>query len=195
MRATLALLVALAVSTASGVARAEREREVVDRIVAVVDEVCITSSELERSARPFVKRVLDDPALTPAAREDALEAVRREVLQRLVEHALVEKHALRIGLGVTGADVDAAIDHVASIAKLSREDLFAAAAKQGMDAAAYREELRRQLVEGKVLWFEHKSRFPKESALPAEQHAKRMAEVRVTVIAELRAAAYVDERT
>jgi peptidyl-prolyl cis-trans isomerase SurA len=122
---------------------------VVDRIVAVVGERPILLSDVQRRARPFRARMAAAGA-TPQQLQQAEVQLQKELLQRMVDERLEELAAEKAKLSISRDEVDAAMANVASGARMSVADLLREAASQGLTEGEYREELRRQLLEGRL---------------------------------------------
>ena len=142
----LALLLVAAASLAPGLARAA----IVERVVAVVGERPILLSELRQRARPHLYRIAaqtSDPTQQAAAESELF----RELLTRMIDERLEEQAADKAHITVTPDEVDAGIRQVATQAKLTPKDLVNEAKKQGLSEQDYRDEIRRQVVEGKLI--------------------------------------------
>lgn len=123
---------------------------VVERIVAVVDERAILLSDLRTRARPFLVQVHQN--VPPGAqRSAAISQLYRTVLNQLVDEELEERAARESKLSVTAQEIEDAFERVAQQNKLSVADLIAEAQLNGMSISAYRDELRRQLLEAKLI--------------------------------------------
>jgi peptidyl-prolyl cis-trans isomerase SurA len=122
---------------------------VVERIVAVVGERPILLSEVQRRARPFRARMMAAGA-TPQQLQQAEGQLQKELLQRMVDERLEELAAEKAKIAVSRDEVDAALANVAQNARMTVADLLREAASQGLPEADYREELRRQLLEGRL---------------------------------------------
>lgn len=192
-------LLALAVLLGAGLAGASPKpaalkRTVIDGIVAVVDDGCITRSELARFIVPFERKVQRDLAGKPAEQAKAMERVRKESVAALIERRLLEREAARQHIVVTNEEVDAALAAVAAQNHIGIPELFAAALEQGLDEARYRSEIRGQIVEAKVLQRDAPQRFPDWSQLTPEARAERLERGRHALLEELRARAFVEIR-
>jgi len=121
---------------------------IVERVVAVVGERPIFMSELHARARPYLLRVHEDDPSRAAAIEPL---ILRELLERMIEERLEEDAAIQAHLVVTPEEIDAALAYVARTANLDIPTLLAAAKAQGLSEGEYRDELRRQILEGKLL--------------------------------------------
>jgi peptidyl-prolyl cis-trans isomerase SurA len=147
MRRTWLLLVTvLWVSASATVARAS----IVERVVAVVGERPILFSDLTYRARPFLYQI-QSSTQNPAQRAAAQSQVFHDLLDRMIDDRLEEQVADRAHLSVTPDEVDTALRTVASRAGIGVADLVAEAERQGLHEQDYRDELRRQLLEGKLI--------------------------------------------
>ncbi len=123
---------------------------VVERIVATVGERAILLSDLKRRAEPFLMQVQQGVPVGPQ-RNAAISQVYKAVLQKIVDEELMEKAANLAKVTVTPTEVDEALKRVATQNKLAVEQVIAEAERAGMPESKYREELRRQLLEAKLL--------------------------------------------
>jgi peptidyl-prolyl cis-trans isomerase SurA len=130
---------------------------IIERVVAVVGERPILLTELQHRAIPFLYRIYaqtKDPAQI-AAHESGMY---KELLDKMVNDRLEEHAAERSHLNVSADELDNAIKNVAKMNNLSPSALIAEAARSGLSEQDYRDELRRQLLEGKLLQLHVRSR-------------------------------------
>lgn len=140
-----ALLAALVLSSA-GTASAS----VVERIVAVVGEQALLLSELRERAKPFLLQ-LGQQAEDEAHRAAATSQLYARLLQRMIEDELEQKAANRANLTVTATELDDALMRIAQQNKVTVARVIEEATKSGLTEQSYRQELRRQLLEAKLL--------------------------------------------
>lgn len=125
------------------------EATIVERVVAIVGERPILLSELRLRARPFRYRIAaetQDPTQL-AALESKMYA---ELLNRMIDERLEEQAADKAHIVVTPEEVDNGIRNIAAQARLTPKQLVAEAKKQGLTEQDYRDEIRRQVLEGKL---------------------------------------------
>ncbi len=187
-----ALMGALMGGLAAAPARAEPV--VVDRIVAVVGPRPLLLSELRARAAPLVAKLDPQPPLSPAARAKAERALVDEVLQHLIDAELVAQAAVRAGVEVTSAEIDAGLSRVAAQNRMSVREVLVLAEKQGFSEALYREEIARQIREVKMLRFRPIPAGEKVEGLDDRGRLEVLERVRRTWLAELRRATYVEIR-
>ena len=108
-----------------------------NRVVAVINNDIVTSIQL-------------DKALAAAPGMPAIDE-RRQVLERLIEESLIRQRAAEIGLTVSDAEVETAVQDVLRQNRLSQEQLDAALTKEGVTPDDYRQNLRRQILRFKLV--------------------------------------------
>lgn len=123
---------------------------IVERIVATVGDRAILLSDLRKRAEPVMAQVQQSVPVG-AQRNAAISQVYKAVLQKLVDEELIEKAATQAKVTVTATEIDAALKRVADQNQVPVEKVIAEAARAGMPESKYREELRRQLLEAKLL--------------------------------------------
>lgn len=124
---------------------------VVERVVAVVGEDAVLLSDLRTRGRPFLAQIA--ASVPPGPQRAAAESqFNKELLEKLVEEKLLAVAAQEGHVTVTSQDIDGALENIARAADLKVSQLVQEAeARSGMSEADYREEIRKQLLEGKVL--------------------------------------------
>lgn len=140
----LAALTALLALTAQPAAA-----EIIDRVVAVVDEEVITLSELEDAARPLLAQV--DAISDPVTRTQLRDRQLRAALDALVGKTLVAQEAARRNLGVSREDVDAHIERVRARQGWTEDQLRLYLSGQGLSLAEFRAEIQENLLRQRVI--------------------------------------------
>ena len=118
-----------------------RAQELIDRIVAVVNDDLITLSELQAKEKK-INPNLDTPDTSPQ---------QREILDLMIEEKLLEQEAKKLGITVTESDVDAAIEGVKKQFNLTDEQLNEVLKKQNLTLESFREQWRMQILGNKVV--------------------------------------------
>ena len=132
-----------------GLVSASATADVVERVVATVNDEAIFLSDLRRRAVPFLPQVAD--ASTETERMSRLKELYDELLNYLIDEKLVRQIAASSGIRVTEADIDAAMENIRLQNNMTEEEFDKALASQGLSRPQYRQELRRQLVRLKVM--------------------------------------------
>ncbi|MGB8331812.1 MAG: SurA N-terminal domain-containing protein [Polyangiales bacterium] len=144
MIARLVLIACLVVLNASRVSA-----DVVERVVATVNNEAIYLSDLRQRAVPFLPQVAD--ASTESERVSRLKELYDELLNFLIDEQLVRQMAKTSGIRVTDADVDNAIENLRLQNNMTEEQFKQALDAQGFSEAGYRQDLKRQLIRFKVM--------------------------------------------
>jgi peptidyl-prolyl cis-trans isomerase SurA len=129
----------------------------VDRVVAVVNNDVITLSELEKAGREFFERI---KMQAPAAEVDrALEKAREEVLSSLVDKYIVRQQAEKLSITVADQEVDTAVDQILARNNATIEDFKKELAAMKISEQEYRDNLRDQIMQSKLISYEVRSRI------------------------------------
>ena len=123
--------------------------DVIERVVATVNDDAIFLSDLRARAVPFLPQVAE--ARTETERMARLKELYDELLTFLIDERLIRQIARESGIRVTDADVDNAIENLRLQNNLTEEQFQEALAQQGFSEAQYRNDLKRQLLRLKVM--------------------------------------------
>jgi len=130
---------------ASSVTRAD----VIERVVATVNDKAIFLSDLRKRAVPFLPQVSE--ANTDAERASRLKELYDQLLNLLIEEELLRQLASEAGIVVTDADVESAMTNIRMQNNMTEEQFLEAVKNQGMSEAQYRADLKKQLARFKVI--------------------------------------------
>ncbi|MGH8311364.1 MAG: SurA N-terminal domain-containing protein, partial [Steroidobacteraceae bacterium] len=123
---------------------------VIERVVAIVGERAILLSDLRDRARPFLLKVHQDVA-NSAQRAAAISQLYKTLIERMVDEELEQRAASRARIVVTAKEIDDALARIANQNGISVERLVDEAARSGLNERQYRNEVRRQVLEAKLL--------------------------------------------
>lgn len=123
--------------------------DVVERVVATVNNEAIFLSDLRKRAVPFLPQVAE--ASTETERMSRLKELYEELLSFLIDEQLIRQMASSSGIRVTDADVDSAIENIRLQNNMTAEQFRQALDSQGLSQAQYRQDLKRQLLRLKVM--------------------------------------------
>ena len=126
-----------------------QDPDIIERVVAVVNEEAIFLSDLRQRALPFLERIATTE--DPMQREQALSSLYGELLTLLINEELIEQTAAEQQVRVSRDDVNRAIQNVQQQNNMSEEQFWDAVQQQGFTRARYRSDVRRQLLRLKVL--------------------------------------------
>jgi peptidyl-prolyl cis-trans isomerase SurA len=113
----------------------------VDRIVAVVNDEIITQKELAARV-DFALRQLRQQGTPPPPRD----VIERQLLERLIGDRVQMQHARDIGLRVDDAELDKALERIATDNKLSLAQLRTTLERDGVPFDKFREDIRSEIT-------------------------------------------------
>lgn len=123
---------------------------VVERVVAVIGDRPILQSELRARAKVFLLEIAKK--MPPGPQQAAAESqIFKELIERMIDDELETQAADKAKITVTPAELDKAIGDLAAQQGTTVEGLVRTAQQSGLSEQDYRDELRRQLLEGKML--------------------------------------------
>ena len=131
--------------------------EVVDRIVAVVNDDIITLFELNRSIKPYEDKI---HALGyPEEKERRmLFKVREGVLNQLIDKKIEDQQIKRSNIIMSEEQIDQTIERIKEKNFFTDEDLRLALAKDGLTMEAYRDKIKGEMLRTKLVNLEVKSK-------------------------------------
>ena len=115
--------------------------ESLDRIVAIVNDSIILSSELDAEIARITNRLKQQKTELPS-----LAVLRTQVLDRLIQQELQLERGKKGGLKVTDDMLNSMLNDIATNNGIKFSDLPSAIEAQGQSYAAYREEIRRDIA-------------------------------------------------
>jgi peptidyl-prolyl cis-trans isomerase SurA len=145
----LALGLGLNLTLVGGVPSAEAQtpagrKVVVDRVVAVVNDSIIMSSELDSRMTPL--RAETAQIADPKERARRTAKLTSQVLNDMVNDELIVQAALEAKIDVEPGEVTAAVDEIKRENKLDDAALAQVLAQQGYTMAGYKSDLRKQIL-------------------------------------------------
>ncbi len=136
-----------------GLARAE----MIDRIVAEVNDDVITLSELDEEGESFIRLILTE---VPAEdREQTLEQAYQDILDGLIDKMLISQEAARQGIVVTEEETETAVDNIIKNSNLSREAFFTELENKGINRETYLSNIKSQIYQNKIITLDVRSKI------------------------------------
>ena len=113
----------------------------IDKIAAVVNEGVVLKSQVDQQYETVVARLKGQEGQMPPA-----QVIRQQVLERLVLQEIQAQRAERLGIAVSDEMLNSALRDVAQRNSIPFDQMPTAMARQGVDYAAYREDMRREIA-------------------------------------------------
>ncbi|MDZ7785225.1 MAG: peptidylprolyl isomerase [Halioglobus sp.] len=130
--ATIALVVALPLQAAT---------EILDQVVAIVDNDVIMASELQERLAA-VNQTIAARGITPPPEEELI----RETLDRLILESIQLQLGTRVGVRISDAQLNSALQRIAARNGMSLDQFRRALEERGQSYGEMREQLRRDMI-------------------------------------------------
>ena len=132
--------------------------EIVDRIVAVVNDEVITLTELNNSLKPYAEKIrsLGYPS---EKEQQLLFKVRKDMLDRLINQKIEDQEIERSKVKISEGQINQTIERIKETNYLTDEQLRAALAKDGLTMEAYREKIKGQILRARLVNLKVKSKI------------------------------------
>ncbi len=124
--------------------------EVVDRIVAVVNDDIITLFELNRSFKPYEEKIRKLGYSTDKEHK-ILFKVREDMLNRLIDQKLKDQEIERLKIRIDEREIDQTIERIKETNFYTDEDLRHTLANEGLTMEEYRERIKEQILRTKLI--------------------------------------------
>jgi len=131
--------------------------QLVDRVVAIINDDVITMSEVSIAGKGFFKQILAETP--PEQLEETLRHAREEVLNSLIDKKLIDQEAEKQGVTVSDDEIQAAADNMLVKNNITRIELDNQLAHMGMNYDAYLDTLRNQILQSKLVNYKIRSKL------------------------------------
>ena len=157
-RTLLRVSVYFLIIAASAAVAPAQESEVVDRIVAVVNDDIVTLYDLNRALKPYEENI---KALRydPTKERQTIFQVRKDLLDKLIDSKLADQEIERAQITVSESDIDKTIENMKEARSFTDEQLRQGLEQQGITMAEYRKEMKEQILRTKLVNREVKSKI------------------------------------
>ena len=125
------------------------DTEVVDRIIAYVNDDIITLSELNERTKAFMAARQQNPFLQE--QQQSLKKIRRDMLNSLVNERLAAQEVSRLKIRVSEPEVDETIARIKQENNLGQEALEAQLRKEGTTYKDFRQRIKNTLEQRKLV--------------------------------------------
>jgi len=121
------------------------EAQLIDRVIAIVDESVVLESELVRRSNAIISQIKERKQTVPA-----LDILRKQVLERLVVESLQLQMAKRAGVRIGDRELTSTIERIAEGSNHSTDQLKIKVERDGTPWNLFREDLRNEIMISRV---------------------------------------------
>ena len=132
--------------------------EIVDRIVAVVNDDIITLNDLNHALKPYMNQI-KSMGYAPEKEFDVSAKLQKDILDRLIDQKLTDQEIKKARLEVSDEDVDGAVERIKEKNFYSDADFRKALAAEGLPFEEYRKNMKEQILRSRLVNREVKSKI------------------------------------
>ena len=132
--------------------------EIVDRIVAVVNDEVITLTELNNSLKPYMEKI-QSLGYPQDKEQELIFKVRKDMLDRLINQKIEDQEIKRSKVEISEEQVDKTIERIKETNYLTDEQLRAALVKDGLTLEEYRSKIKDQILRDRLVALKVKSKI------------------------------------
>jgi peptidyl-prolyl cis-trans isomerase SurA len=131
--------------------------EVIDRIVAIVNNDLISLEDLNNQIKPYLEKIYT-MGYPPDKERQMISKVREDVLGQMIDQKLTDQEIARYKITASEKEVDAAIDRIKQVNSFTDETFRQALAKEGITYEDYRKRTKEQILRATLVNREIKSK-------------------------------------
>lgn len=124
--------------------------DVVDRIVAIVNDDIITLVELNKATAAYHEKI-NTGSFSDVQKKNMITEVNENALQALIDQSLTHQEARRYNIRISENEVNRAIDNILKSRSLTMEALRKALAQEGVEFEEYKENIEKQILQNRLI--------------------------------------------
>ena len=124
--------------------------EVLDRIVAIVNEDIITFVELNKALKPYFVE-LEKTSYSSEKKNKIIDKLQKDMLEKMIEFKLTEQEAARLNIKVSDKELNASIERILKKEDATKEELIATLLKDKITFEEYKNDIRSQILQPKLI--------------------------------------------
>lgn len=132
--------------------------EVVDRIVAVVNDDIIVLQDVDKLLQPLQAQI-QTAGYSDEQKHSMLLEMRQKAIDQLVDQKLIDQSAQEFGVKVEEAEIDASLERIKQQNQLTDEQLQETLKKEGLSLESLRDQLKQQILASRLENYEVRSKI------------------------------------
>ena len=132
--------------------------EIVDRIVAIVNNEVISLYELDQTAAPYIQKVKESQ-YPPDVERQVLFEIRSQVLNELINQKLTDQELKQQNISVSENEVDNTIERLKESRQITDEELRKFLEDEGITYDEYWKQTKRQILRARLVNLEVRSKI------------------------------------
>ncbi|MCD4719720.1 MAG: SurA N-terminal domain-containing protein [Desulfobacula sp.] len=124
--------------------------DVIDRIVAIVNNDIVTLVQLSKETAPYLKNIKSS-GYSDDKKKQMMQTIDKKMLNALVDQSLTQQEARKYHLNVSDTEINNAMENVKKTKSLTREEFEKALEQEGLTLEEYRENIKKQILQAKLI--------------------------------------------
>ncbi|MDL2286735.1 peptidyl-prolyl cis-trans isomerase [Desulfococcaceae bacterium OttesenSCG-928-F15] len=134
------------------------EKEIIDRILVIVDERIITQSALEEAFAPMKERI-EASEYSADEKKAIIQRYRSETLKQLIDQTITDIAVEKAEIRVSDQEIEDAVTQTRMNYNLSLEEFEEALAGEGLTLELYKNQIRNQMLRSRLVNYEIRSKI------------------------------------
>ncbi|MCF8113157.1 MAG: SurA N-terminal domain-containing protein [Desulfotignum sp.] len=124
--------------------------EIIDRVVAIVNDDIITLSQLRKASLPYREQIAqsDKPE---EVKKEMIASLELDILHKMIDRTLTRQEAARHQISVSDTDIQTAIDNFKQKNNLDQEGLEKGLEAEGITMEEYRERIKEDILQSMLI--------------------------------------------
>ncbi|MCP3874965.1 MAG: parvulin peptidyl-prolyl isomerase [Desulfobacteraceae bacterium] len=131
--------------------------EVIDRIVAIVNDDIVTLAELNKESGPYIKKI-ESSSYPDEKKKTMIQDINKQILDQLIDNSLTQQESKKYRITISDNEINKTIENIKKSRSLSQEAFDYALIQEGTTIEAYRENIKMQMIRSKIINFAVKSK-------------------------------------
>ena len=132
--------------------------EIVDRIVAIVNNDIVTLNQLNKGAAIYIKNI-ETASYSDNQKQENIRKINEQVLTSLIDKSLTHQEAKKYNIKISKNEIDKSIENIMKSKSFNIEEFKNALALEGLDFQEYRKNLEKQILQTKLINYAVKSKI------------------------------------
>jgi peptidyl-prolyl cis-trans isomerase SurA len=124
--------------------------EVIDRIVAIVDNDIITLVQLNKESAPYIKNI-ESAGYSDEKKTIMIQDIHKKLLTALIDRSLTRQEARKYHIEVSDTEINNAVESVKRDKVLSQEEFERALEQEGLTLTEYRDNIKNQILQTRLI--------------------------------------------
>ncbi len=131
--------------------------EVVDRVVAIVNNDIVTLYQLNKETEPYKKKI-EATSYSDDQKQEMLKDINEKILNSLIDQSLTHQEAKKYRIDISENEIDRAVENILESKSMSMDDFLKALGQERLEIEEYRKNLKNQILHTKLINYAVKSK-------------------------------------